>query len=329
MKRKRYLLILLLLLLLLLVVSIVSISWGSKAIPTFSIIESLLNPSDSYVDSIVAKRLTRTLFGIIAGAALAVSGCLMQAITRNPIADAGILGINNGASLFVIIGITYFKISQANQFIYLGFMGALVTAIFVYRIASNGSLDVNPIKLTIAGAATSIALSSLVNVIMLPNVQMLDSFRFWQMGSIASASMQSLINLLPYFIIGLVMALILAGNLNNLALGDELAIGLGTNVRIVKVLATIAAVLLCGVTTAIAGPIGFVGLMVGHLVKLAVGNNMYLLLPFSAISGSLLLLIGDIIGRIVISPSEIEVGIIMAIIGAPIYIMMIRKAQVK
>ena len=269
------------------------------------------------------------MFGILAGASLGVSGCLMQSITRNPIADPSILGINTGASLFVVGGIAFFSISSPSQYIWLGFTGAILTAILVYGIASVGQSGATPIKLALAGAATSMALMSLVNTIMLPNSQVMDSFRFWQTGSIGGAKWNMILALLPYFILGLLLSFYLSSSLNTLALGDELATSLGINSKKVRAMAAFAGVLLCGATTALAGPIAFVGLMVPHIMRLLIGSNMHYLLPLSALGGSILLLGADIIGRVIASPAELEVGIITAILGAPVFIYIVRKVKIR
>ena len=321
--------IILVLIIVIIFISLLSIMIGTKTVDLKTIINALTNQNQSFEMSVVQARIPRTLFGIVAGASLALSGCLMQSITRNPIADPSILGVNTGASLFVVSGIAFFSISNIHQYIWLGFIGSLLTALFVYAIASSGVTGVTPIKLALSGAATSIALSSLVNTIMLPNSQVMESFRFWQIGSIAGASFESLIILIPYFVVGLILAFSLSGHLNTLALGDELASGLGMNTKLVRAIAALAGVLLCGATTALAGPIGFVGLMVPHLIRLLVGSDMNLLLPLSALGGSILLLFADIIGRIVMSPSQLEVGIVTALLGAPVFIVIVKRTKVK
>lgn len=329
MRKSKLSFIFLFLVICLILVSILSIVYGSKSIHINTLFNAIFTSNDSFEISVVQARIPRTLFGILAGASLGVSGCLMQSITRNPIADPSILGINTGASLFVVIGIAFFSISSPNQYILLGFSGAILTAILVYAIASVGSSGATPIKLALSGAATSMALMSLVNTIMLPNSQVMDSFRFWQVGSIGGVKWNMILALLPYFIIGLTVSFYLSSSLNTLALGDELAAGLGINSKRVRALAAFAGVLLCGATTALAGPIAFVGLMVPHVMRLLIGSNMQYLLPLSALGGSILLLGADIIGRVIASPAELEVGIITAIIGAPVFIYIVRKVKIR
>lgn len=313
----------------LIIVSVLSILYGSKSVDMEILFDAFFTNKESFSISVVQARIPRTLFGILAGASLGVSGCLMQSITRNPIADPSILGINTGASLFVVVGIAFFSISSPSQYIWLGFTGAILTAILVYGIASVGQSGATPIKLALAGAATSMALMSLVNTIMLPNSQVMDSFRFWQTGSIGGAKWNMILVLLPYFILGLLLSFYLSSYLNTLALGDELATSLGINSKKVRAMAAFAGVLLCGATTALAGPIAFVGLMVPHIMRLLIGSNMHYLLPLSALGGSILLLGADIIGRVIASPAELEVGIITAILGAPVFIYIVRKVKIR
>lgn len=329
MRKKNVYFLFVILSLCLIVVSALSILYGSKSVDMETLSDALFTNKESFSISVVQARIPRTLFGILAGASLGVSGCLMQSITRNPIADPSILGINTGASLFVVVGIAFFSISSPSQYIWLGFTGAILTAILVYGIASVGQSGATPINLALAGAATSMALMSLVNTIMLPNSQVMDSFRFWQTGSIGGAKWNMILVLLPYFILGLLLSFYLSSSLNTLALGDELATSLGINSKKVRAMAAFAGVLLCGATTALAGPIAFVGLMVPHIMRLLIGSNMHYLLPLSALGGSILLLGADIIGRVIASPAELEVGIITAILGAPVFIYIVRKVKIR
>ena len=307
-----------------------SLAWGSKNIEFSQVINALLNNNDmSFSALVVRERIPRTIFSIIAGASLGISGALMQSITRNPIADPSILGVNTGASLFVVAGIAFFNINTPNQYIFFALIGAAITAIFVYAIASVGAGGMTPIKLALAGAATSAALSSLISTIILPRAEVMDSYRFWQVGSVSGANWTSIISIMPFLIIGLILSIIATPALNALALGDEVATGLGINTGLVRLICAISGVILCGAITAIAGPIGFVGLMIPHSVRLIFGSNMTSIVPMSAIGGAMLLTISDVIGRVIGSPSEIEVGIITAFLGAPILILIARKAKVR
>ncbi|WP_238859847.1 iron ABC transporter permease [Clostridium sp. YIM B02569] len=309
---------------------IISLAFGSKNIGISQAINALLNSDDtSFAALVVRERVPRTIFSIMAGASLGISGALMQSITRNPIADPSILGVNTGASLFVVIGIAFFNINSANEYIWIALVGAGITSIFVYTIASIGSGGMTPIKLALAGSATSAVLTSLVSVIILPRSEVIDAYRFWQVGSVSGATWESIDLMLPFLIIGLIISIISAPALDILALGDEVATGLGVNIGIIRIICAIAGVILCGATTAIAGPIGFVGLMIPHSIRLIFGSNLRGLVPMSAIGGAVLLTISDVLGRVIGSPGELQVGIITAFLGAPILIIIARKAKVR
>ncbi|KAF0194156.1 MAG: iron complex transport system permease protein [Bacillota bacterium] len=277
---------------------------------------------------VVHERIPRTVFAILAGAALGVSGSLMQAITRNPIADPSILGVNTGASLFVVAGIAFFNIGTAGQYIGFALVGAAVTSVFVYGIGSMGG-GATPIKLALAGAATSAALSSVVSAIILPRTEVMNAFRFWQVGSISGATWEGILTVLPYLVVGLIGGMLISPALDVLALGDDVATGLGVRTGIVRLIGAFAGVLLCGATTAIAGPIGFIGLMVPHAMRLICGPNLRLIIPMSAIGGAILLTISDVLGRVIGSPSELEAGIVTAFLGAPILITIAMKAKAR
>lgn len=309
--------------------ALASIAIGSKNIDFGTVLQALFGGSASSFDmQVVQTRIPRTIFGLLAGAGLGVSGTLMQSITRNPIADPSILGVNTGASLFVVCGIAFFHISSSNEYILLAFTGALLTTFLVFGLASLGYGGATPIKLALSGAAASTALQSLVNTVMLPSTQVMDQFRFWQTGSISGATYQEILVILPYLLIGIVGSWLLAGSLNALALGDEAASALGVNTKRVRALGALCGVLLCASVTALAGPIGFVGLMVPHLMRLLLGADLRKILVMSAVYGAVLLLGADVLGRIVARPGELETGIVTAILGAPVFIAVVRKAKV-
>lgn len=315
---------------LLFVVAVFSISLGAKRIAFAKVIEVLLgNDSESLEATIIFQRIPRTVFGILAGGALGISGALMQSITRNPIADPSILGVNTGASLFVVAGIAFLNITAAYQYIWLAITGAGLTAVFVYGVASMGKDGATPLKLALSGSAVSIVLSSIVSTIMLPNNTVLQAFRFWQVGSIGSATWENIVLIAPFLIAGFIISMLISGYLNNLALGDEAATALGTNVVLTRSVGALASVLLCGAATALAGPIGFVGLIIPHIVRLIFGNEMGKMLPLSFLGSGILLLVSDVIGRMISFPGETEVGIVTAVLGAPIFIFAIRQGRVK
>jgi len=307
-----------------------SLAWGSRYVKFNQVINALRDSNDvSFNALVVRERIPRTVFSIIAGASLGISGALMQSITRNPIADPSILGVNTGASLFVVAGITFFGINTANEYIWFALVGAAISAVCVYVIASIGSGGITPIKLALAGSAISAILSSLVSLLILPRADVMDAYRFWQVGSVSGATWEGIYSVLPFIVIGLIISIVATPALNALALGDEVATGLGVKTGLVRTICAIAGVTLCGAITAISGPIGFVGLMIPHTIRLIFGSNMKSIVPMSAVGGAILLTVSDTIGRLIGSPSELEVGIITAFLGAPILIIIARKAKVK
>ncbi len=307
-----------------------SISYGSKNIPMTDIAGYFNGSlSDDFLRAVIAARIPRTVFGLLAGAALGVSGALMQSITRNPIADPSILGVNTGAALFVVIGIAFLNVTSGIKLIGLSFTGALLTALFVYGIASVGYGGANSLKLALAGAAVSTALGALVNTIMLPDSQVMKQFRFWQVGSISGATWEDIRLIAPFLVIGLICAVICASPLNAMALGDEMAVSLGVKVSMVRLFAALAGVLLCACVTALAGPIGFVGLMLPHVFRQLFSGDLRVVIPMSAIGGAGLLTFSDVLGRVLGRPGELEVGIITAIVGAPVFIWIVCRTKTK
>ncbi|WP_248562972.1 iron ABC transporter permease [Niallia sp. NCCP-28] len=309
---------------------VASLSLGARVVSFQELIDGLFNPNkDSYGANVVRKRLSRTIFSLFCGAALGVAGALMQAVTRNPLADPSILGVNTGSALFVVCGLAFWNISTANQYIWLALIGAALTAAFVFGIGSMGRGGATPIKLVLAGAATSAALSSLVTAIMIPNSYAMDQFRFWQVGSVGSATWNSITTFLPFLIIGILIAFITAPSLNALALGDEVASGLGVCPGFLRLGAAVGGVVLCGAATALAGPIGFIGLLSTHLMRLILGSDLRFVIPMSAIAGAIILTLSDVLGRLIANPGELEVGVVTAFIGAPILIILAKKSKVR
>lgn len=309
---------------------IASLVFGSRPVRFHELIDGLFHPEvDSYGANIVRKRISRTVFSLLCGAALGISGALMQSVTRNPLADPSILGVNTGASLFVVCGIAFLNISSANQYIWLALAGAAITAVFVFGIGSMGRGGATPIKLVLAGAAISAALSSLVTAIMIPRSYVMDQFRFWQVGSVGSATWSGISTFIPFLIVGVIIALLTAPALNALALGDDVATGLGVRTGTLRFIAALAGVLLCGAATALAGPIGFIGLLSTHVIRLILGPDLRYVIPMSAVAGAIILTISDVGGRLISNPGELEVGVVTAFIGAPILIILAMRSKVR
>lgn len=306
-----------------------SVAVGVRHVAFADILAALSGRTETIDQAAVAARLPRTALALLAGAALGLSGAIMQGVTRNPLADPGILGVNTGAALAVVIGVAWFNIASAPAYIWSAIAGAGFTALFVYIIGSLGRGGATPLKLALAGTATSIALSSLVIAVVLPRADIAGGIQAWQIGGVGGATFARITPTLPFLAAGFLISVICAQKLNALALGDELAAGLGENVTRARALAAFGAILLCGAITAICGPIGFVGLLIPHLCRLLVGVDHRWLLPFSALAGAVLLLGADIAGRIIARPSEIQVGIISAAIGAPFFIWIVRRQKVR
>jgi len=309
--------------------TLASIAVGSRDVSFSDIWAGLSGVTDSLEQAAVAKRVPRTVLAAIVGAALAVSGAVMQGVTRNPLADPGILGVNMGASLAVVCGIAWFGLASVTGFIWTAIIGAAVAAVFVYAVGSLGRGGATPLKLALAGAATSAALASFVTAVILGRNDIAGGVRSWQIGGVGGASFSSIGYVAPFMVVGFVICMLAARSLNSLALGDDLAAGLGERVAVARCIAALGAVLLCGAATAVAGPIAFVGLVVPHFCRLLVGVDHRWLVPFSALTGACLLIFSDVLGRIVARPDEIDVGIITALIGAPFFIYFVRRQKVR
>ncbi|WP_390624531.1 FecCD family ABC transporter permease [Rhizobium terricola] len=311
------------------VFGVLSVAVGTRAVGWPDIVAALGGRVESIDQAAIAARIPRTVLALLSGAALALAGALMQGVTRNPLADPGILGVNMGASLAIVVGITWFHIASAQAFIWTAILGAAVAALFVYTIGSLGRGGATPLKLALAGTATSIAFSSLVIAVVLSRNDIAGGVRSWQIGGVGGATFDRIVHVLPFLVAGFAISLLSARKLNSLALGDEMAAGLGERVAWARASAALGAILLCGATTAICGPIGFVGLVVPHLCRLLVGVDHRWLLPFSALTGACLLLSADVLGRLVARPSELDVGIVTAFVGAPFFIWIVRRQQVR
>ncbi len=306
-----------------------SLALGSRDVAWADVWSALGGAEQTLEQAAVAKRVPRTLLAVVVGAALGLSGAVMQGVTRNPLADPGILGVNMGASLAVVTAIAYFGLSSASGYIWVAMTGAALTAGFVYAVGSLGRGGATPLKLALAGAAISAALASLVSAVVLPRNDISDTFRLWQIGGVGGASYAQLGSVVPFLAAGFVICLASARALNSLALGDDLAAGLGERVALVRAGAALGAVVLCGASTAVAGPIVFVGLVVPHTFRLLVGVDHRWLLPLSALGGAVLLTAADVVGRVVARPAEIDVGIVTAIVGAPFFIHIVRRQKVR
>lgn len=306
-------------------VALASIAIGAKELSPEQVWHGLFQDTGTYGDVVVDERLSRTVLGLLAGAALGLSGAVLQALTRNPLADPGLLGINAGASAAVVTAMTYFGVTSLDGYVWFAFFGAAAVGALVWFL--GGSRGATPVRLALAGTAISAALYGYLQAVMITDDAALNKMRFWTVGSLSSATDSTILQVLPFLAVGTVLALVLARPLNAVAMGDDTAKALGANLNRTRALSMLAAVVLCGAATAACGPIAFVGLMVPHVVRSFTGPDLRWILPYATILSPVLLLGADVIGRVVARPSELQVGIITAIIGGPVFIFLVRRRR--
>lgn len=325
--RSRYALLLVLIagLCLLALSLLASVRFGAARIGTADVIGAFTGYGGSEEDLIVRTlRVPRALIAVLVGAALGVAGGIMQGITRNPLAEPGILGINAGAALAVVGAVFFLGVSSLSAYALFAFVGAGAAAAVVYGLGSMGRGGMTPMKITVAGAAMAALLSSLTTAMLILSQQTLDEIRFWLAGSVAGRDVELLLQVLPYIAAGLLLAFSLGRQITTLNLGEDVAVGLGQRTAWIKALAALVVVLLAGSAVAVAGPIGFVGLVVPHLARFAVGVDYRWILPYSAILGAILLVGADVAARLVVRPQEMPVGVMTALLGAPFFIYLAR-----
>ncbi|GAA1610899.1 iron chelate uptake ABC transporter family permease subunit [Leucobacter chromiireducens subsp. chromiireducens] len=306
-----------------------SILIGARGICIATVWEALTAPANLEAHHVIRElRLPRTVVAIVVGAALGIAGALIQALTRNPLADPGILGVNSGASFAVAVGIGIFGARSLSATMWWAFAGALIVTIGVYAIGAAGRGGADPLRLVLAGVALGAVLSGLTSAMTLLDPQAFDAMRNWGAGSVVGRELAQIWPVLPCLGVGLVLALVAARPLNAIALGEDLAAALGANVLRTRVLVVIAVTLLAGGATAIAGPIGFVGLMIPHVARWIVGPDQRWIMAYTVVLAPILLLVSDIAGRLIMRPAEIPVGIVTAFVGAPVLIVLIRRKRV-
>ena len=311
------------------IVTLLSIAYGSKPIPIGRVIDSFTHYDHTSNDHLIIRtlRLPRTAVGLMAGACLGLSGAVMQGLTRNPLADPGILGVDAGAALFVVIGISVFHIVDLRGYVWFAFAGAFVASVIVYVLGSAGRTGATPVKITLAGAALTALLGSFTSAVLVLDSATLDQFRFWAVGSIGGRTSGVAWEVAPFALVAVVVSLGTARTLNTLALGEDTARSLGVKLSWSRALCAVAIVLTAGTATAMAGPIGFVGLTIPHVVRKFTGPDHRWLLPFCMLLGPILLLGSDIIGRVIDRPAEIQVGIVTALVGGPFFIALGRRTR--
>ncbi|MCE3555271.1 iron chelate uptake ABC transporter family permease subunit [Pseudonocardia sp. RS11V-5] len=327
--RRRRLIALGALLVLLVLAVLASIAFGTKVIPLPHVWSALFTPTGTEDDIVIRSlRVPRTVLGVLVGVALGLAGALIQGHTRNPLADPGLLGVNMGAAFFVVVGIYVFGVSTLFGYVWFAFAGAMVASVAVFLLGSAGGRGgPTPVSLALAGAALSFLLSGLVSAIILVDTDTLDAYRFWNVGSLAGRDTAVAGQVVWFIVIGALIALATAPALNALSLGEDVARSLGQSVRRTRVLGIVAITLLAGGATAACGPIGFVGLVVPHVVRSFTGPDHRWLLPASGLLGAVLLLTADVLGRLVARPGELQVGIVLALVGAPFFIALVRRRK--
>ncbi|MCB1002092.1 MAG: iron chelate uptake ABC transporter family permease subunit [Acidimicrobiales bacterium] len=306
-----------------------SLAVGAKSIPLGTVIEAFTDYDRTNSDHLVVRelRLPRTIVGLLVGAALGVSGGVMQAVTRNPLADPGILGVNAGASFTVVIGIWGFGVGSTLGLVWFAFIGAAVASVVVYLLGSIGRGGATPVRLALSGAALSALLFAFTRAITLLDEATLDQFRFWAVGSLSGRDQDVVTSIVWFVLAGLVLAIGLTRPLDAIGLGDDAAAGLGVRIGLTRVVSGLAIVLLCGAAVAACGPIGFIGLVVPHAVRALVGPDQRWLMAGCAAAGPLVLIGCDTIGRVIARPGEVQVGVMTAAIGGPAFVFLVRRAR--
>lgn len=309
-------------------VAALSLAIGAKDVP-LGVVWGALTGGVSTEDarSVLDLRIPRTLLGLLVGAGLGVSGALIQAVTRNPLADPGILGVNFGSAFAVAIAVGVLGITSPVGFVWFAFGGALVTMVVVYLIGSAGRGPVSPARITLAGVAIGAVLSGVTAGMMLADPKGFNAMTAWKAGALADRGWDVMAVAAPYLVAGLVLAVLLGRPLNAVALGDDLARSLGSSALRTRILSILAITLLCGTATAMAGPIAFVGLMIPHVARWVVGPDQRWIIAYSALLAPILLIASDVLGRVLMRPGEIPVGVVTAFVGAPVLILLVRRQR--
>ncbi|RBW68037.1 FecCD family ABC transporter permease [Bacillus taeanensis] len=303
-----------------------SIIFGFTNITLNMVIESYTNFNGSNEHIIIQEtRIPRAVIAAAVGGSLAVSGAIMQGLTRNPLASPSLFGVNAGASFFIVIAVTFFSLSSLSAFKWFAFGGAALASVIVYLLGSLGRDGLTPTKLTLAGAAIAALFFSMTQGMLVLNEKALEEVLFWLAGSVEGRSLEMLFSMLPYLLTGWVAALLIAAKMNILTAGEDVARGLGQRTVLVKIASGIIVVLLAGSSVAIAGPIGFVGLVIPNIVRGMIGVDYRWVIPYCWLMGAILLLLADITARYVIMPQEAPVGVMTAVVGAPFFIYLARK----
>ncbi|MCX5606505.1 MULTISPECIES: iron ABC transporter permease [unclassified Streptomyces] len=308
---------------------VLSLSVGARPVPPSAVWDALVHGAGSPDAEVVRSlRVPRTLIALMVGAALALAGTALQGITRNPIADPGILGISQGAGVAVVCAIAFAGVHTLSGYVWFAFAGAAVASVAVYAVASGGRGGATPVKLALGGAAINALLVSVTTGVLTTKASALDEFRFWQVGSVAGRDVQVVHQIWPFLLVGVVLVVSVARGLDALALGEDVARGLGQNVAAVRIVGGLGATVLTGAGVAAAGPIAFIGLAVPHIARAVVGGDHRWVLPMAALIGPVMLLVADVVGRVVVPPGEVPAGVMTALIGVPFLVTLVRRKAV-
>ncbi|MDR6867488.1 iron complex transport system permease protein [Microbacterium resistens] len=304
-----------------------SIAVGSALLPPDVVLRALTAPDGSLSQITVTEvRVPRTLLGIAVGAALGVAGALMQALTRNPLADPGLLGVNGGAAFAVSAGVVLFGLVHISDYLWWAFGGAVIACLLVYAIAARARGGATPVRLTLVGMALSAVFLGMSTMLTLIDPRTFDRMRFWGVGSITDRPAGTLATIAPFVVAGVVLALLCTRALNALALGDEVARSVGVRIGLTRLTGFVSIVLLCGAATAAAGPIAFIGLMIPHAVRRLTGPDQRWIVPYALVLAPALVLLSDTIGRLIVWPAELQLGVVTALVGGPVLIALVRTS---
>lgn len=308
-----------------------SIAFGATKVGFSDVVQSFTHYDESSNNQIIIKtsRMPRAFIAAAIGASLAIAGALIQAITRNPLADPNVLGINYGASFFIVFAITVLSVSSTFSLMWISFLGAAVGAAAAYLLGSVGRDGLTPLKIILAGAALSALFSSFTQALLVLDEQGLNDVLFWLTGSVAGRTMEMLSVVWPFMAVSWVAALLIARHINVLTMGEEAAKGLGQRTLAVKIVAGAIIGVLAGCSVAIAGPIGFIGMVIPYIARFFAGTDYRWIIPYSAILGAILLLLSDIAARFIVMPEELPVGAVTAIVGIPFFIYVARRGLEK
>jgi len=306
---------------------VLSLVFGSKSVPMHDAVAALFHFDPNNPDQVVVHslRIPRTVIGVLAGLALGLAGAVMQGLSRNPLADPGILGVNAGAILAVLIAVQYFNVVSLLGYVWYAFAGAGIAVVVVYAVASRGRDGATPIKLALAGTAITALLTSIATMVELADPRTVEVYRSWALGSLSGRGAAVANEVWPFVLVGAVLAMATPRMLNALALGDDVARALGQHVGRARALTGVAVMILAGAATAAAGPIVFLGLTVPHIARALVGADYRWILPYSAVIAPILLLVADVIGRLVVRPGELQVGVVTVLLGAPVFVFLVRR----